>query len=1134
MATIDEEVEVIYELCERLTKQDIEKLQSGLNMPAGIREQIGTDSFDFITTLKDDWEDFKPGRFHTCLHAIGRADLVPIASRIPWLCIPPEKDVETRTTRNIRTFIDLLKNELNSNNWKLILLSIGESVKGTINVKSALKVCIEKGLLTNNLEKFCSILRKIKRIDLVDKVLPYASIFSAVSNQALKRNLLSQSCERVCSDNMWQTMLRMCILNLNKDVSVILDEATESIDSIFVPLTIVKVKPSKQKEVEESSFSEIEFLRTMHEKKSHETLDVIDFEEIVRTHDPLSPALWCMLGNPGSGKSFLCKHFAYLYGSTALLNFDYVLSIPCRSREWHQLEETRHEKNRIVTSEFVSTWLQLSMSTGANWSKELSEHLVRSDGEGLFIIMDGADEFTRSVPFENTLLCKLLERQFLIRSTILLTSRPSAWYDFKYTYGAQFHIDSNFQVLGFSPANRDLYFQKRIETISKLNDVHEMFQRHDEIKQLSLVPVNASLLSSLFNATESILTQTLSHLYTQLIVYIVRRQLSRMELKEQSKILVMSEFHPAIRDCINIIGFEANQGIFERKLTSEKNISLTIDDKVYDSERLGLMQVHMKVVRFGVRVKVWTFQHLTIQEYMAAVSICNNSWTNQCFILRYLTSSVQYLSMYKMVIRFMSGILRQDAGRMTPILCRHTLPKPLSLLDAPMYSQLYYETSLVDMSDWREFTQSYLLLTTVISETNSPSIDEHFAYFKREFAYPLYLYFHSTISPNEWHCFLQSLSHIREYKIIHFQSDYVTSVQFQYFLSQIHSCSIQCLSLQFVEEKFNIIYPYTSILSSATLPPNTRISIQFVECNLTPLGPSQSVLPSTNQFAGNLNIYQSIIDEKTFNSLINQFFLLENFSYSPKTKESDSIKQVVRIQNLTSAHSLHGIYIDDPNFFIELPLGCTLSSTSSLKELKWAIKEDSYNVLPFLNHVSSLTYLQLSSTSELPTNNRMELLTELISTNKDSLKQIDLDELHRIGFHSWSIFLDCIASCSNLMTLKLSDTNFSHDDVSCWYSTISALESLVFLSLVAIPLQDSGMMVLCGSLVHHSALRWLRVYRCELSSASCHTLSCLIQILPKIRKIELYNLELSVPDSEPLQRLIQTAEKYSVEIQFLD
>ena len=167
-------------------------------------------------------------------------------------------------------------------------------------------------------------------------------------------------------------------------------------------------------------------------------------------------------------------------------------------------------------------------------------------------------------------------------------------------------------------------------------------------------------------------------------------------------------------------------------------------------------------------------------------------------------------------------------------------------------------------------------------------------------------------------------------------------------------------------------------------------------------------------------------------------------------------------------------------------------------------------------------------------NTRRDSLTQLIATNSNSLKEIYFADLDRAGFHSWSSFLNCIASCSNLITLKLSYSNFSSYDVSCWYSTISALKSLVFLALRDIPLQDSGMMVLCGSLVHHSVIRRLWVRNCKLSSASCHTLSCLIPTLPKIRKLELSKSELSVPDSEPLQHLIQTAEKYFVEIQFED
>ena len=1117
-----------------LTPDTIEKLKNALEVPAAISEEIGTKPIKFLNALRN-WDEFNPKNFDLALRMIDNQTILHTARQLEWLSSPSYKQpISTHELCSTKSLKRLLITELTSEQWVTLTTGTSEvSVEGNESANEMFELCIENGIITRDMEDLGESLEIIKRSDLAVKVRNYQSTFKHISN-ANFRNEIFEQIEHEIKENLeeWQISLRKFLETQNKDVSVVLDEAAVPIESVYTPLTVIQIKLAKEEAFEESGLNEIEFLRNIHQQVELETVEVVDFEEIVIKCDSSESKLWCLIGHPGSGKSFLCKHFGYMYGTHTLNNFQYTVSIPCRSKEWHLLEKERHEKKQVVNSPFIVSWLQLSMSTSAKWSKALSEHLVRSDGEGLLMIMDGADEFTRSVPFETTLLCKLLERHFLTRSTILLTSRPSAWYDFKYTYGAQFHIDSNFQVLGFSPANRDLYFQKRIETISKLIDVHEMFHRHDEIKQLSLVPVNASLFSALFNATESILTQTLSHLYTQLIVYIVRRQLSRMELKEQSKILVMSKFHPAIRDCINTIGLEANQGIFERELTSEKNISLTIDDKVYDSERLGLMQVHMKVVRFGVRVKVWTFQHLTIQEYMAAVSMCNNSWTNQCFILRYLTSSVQYLSMYKMVIRFMGGILRQDAGRMTPILCRHTLPKPLSLRDAAMQSQLYYDTVLVDVSDWKEFTQSYLLLTTVISEMNSHSIREHFAYFKREFSYPLYVYFLSTISPNEWHCFLQSLSHIREYQIIYIQSDYVTSVQFQSFLNQIYSCSIHYLALAFVRKNFDAIYPYTSILSSATLPPNTWISIDFTRCNLTTSIPSQQLFTLTNQFAGSLYIDESAIHYETLDSLTNQFHLLENLYYMPIKNESDRLNRIQSIRRLVLNHPINGIFISDEEGSLRVPLD-TLSYASSLKELNWSRIEDAYAVLPYLQHLSSLTFLMLFSSIAPPYDyTRRDSLAQLIATNSNSLREIYLVCLDTVGFHSWSNFLNCIASCSNLMTLRLSFSNFHSYDVSCWYSTISALKSLVYLALRDIPLQDSGMMVLCGSLVHHSAMRWLWVQNCELSSASCHTLSCLIPTLPKIRKLELSKSELSIPDSEPLQRLIQTAEKYSVEIKF--
>ena len=612
MSQSKHELKVFVELDDLMTPEIVGKLKNAIEIPEGISEEIGTDPARFINALRN-WNHFNPNTFDRALRMMGNNILLHTARQLEWLSCPSYREPKTaKEIRSTKSLKELLLTGLTKKQWRILTSRSTVSWEGNENANKMFQLCVESGIISRDMENLGEYLEIIERNDLALKVRSYAPTFRDMPNENFLNKIEVKFEESKENKREWEICLKAFLKKQNKDVSIALDEAVVPIGSVYIPLTVIQIKPAKEEAFEESGLNEIEFLRNIHQQVKLETVEVVDFEEIVIKCDSNDNKLWCLIGHPGSGKTFLCKHFGYIYGTHTLNNFQYTVSIPCRNKEWHLLEEERHEKKQVINSPFIVSWHQLSMSTGAKWSKALSEHLVRSDGEGLFIIMDGADEFTRSVPFETTLLCKLLERQFLTRSTILLTSRPSAWYDFKYTYGSLFQVDSNFQVLGFSPVNRDLYFEKQIETISKLNAVHEMFYRHDEIKQLSLVPVNASLFSILFNATESILTQTLSHLYTQLIVYIVRRQLSRMGLKEQSKIVIMSNFHPTIRDCINTIALEANQGIFERELTSENNISITIDDKVYDSERLGLMQVHLKVVKFGVRVKVWTFQHLAI------------------------------------------------------------------------------------------------------------------------------------------------------------------------------------------------------------------------------------------------------------------------------------------------------------------------------------------------------------------------------------------------------------------------------------------------------------------------------------------------------------------------------------------
>ena len=154
----------------------------------------------------------------------------------------------------------------------------------------------------------------------------------------------------------------------------------------------------------------------------------------------------------------------------------YTISIPCRNTDWHSMESTRYENELEIETEYISKWLCLGLPKGP---KYLAKHLTGSDGEGLLLIIDGLYEFTRKVPFGKTFLCLLSTRQSLIKSTIILTSRPGAWTDISVH---ELKIDRYYQVLDFSPENRDLYFKKQI-TNNKRNQPKDVLGFNGETRR---------------------------------------------------------------------------------------------------------------------------------------------------------------------------------------------------------------------------------------------------------------------------------------------------------------------------------------------------------------------------------------------------------------------------------------------------------------------------------------------------------------------------------------------------------------------------------------------------------------------------------------------------------------------------
>ena len=64
---------------------------------------------------------------------------------------------------------------------------------------------------------------------------------------------------------------------------------------------------------------------------------------------------------------------------------------------------------------------------------------------------------------------------------------------------------------------------------------------------------------------------------------------------------------------------------------------------------------------------------------MAAVYLSNKKWVVQCVMIRFIVSSEEVFAMYKMVVRFLCGLLSDRVACLIPIICRNLIPDTMSM-----------------------------------------------------------------------------------------------------------------------------------------------------------------------------------------------------------------------------------------------------------------------------------------------------------------------------------------------------------------------------------------------------------------------------------------------------------------------
>ena len=206
---------------------------------------------------------------------------------------------------------------------------------------------------------------------------------------------------------------------------------------------------------------------------------------------------------------------------------------------------------------------------------------------------------------------------------------------------------------------------------------------------------------------------------------------------------------------------------------------------------------------------------------------------------------------------------------------------------------------------------------------------------------------------------------------------------------------------------------------------------------------------------------------------------------------------------------------------------------------------DPFSLLPYLSTLSNFKQLQLElQLRRLDEFRKSETdytdhLKNLLNNNNQSLRGL---EIHNSGL--LDELLIPLQYCTNLIQIRFWNLELQHVDVNLWCTLASKLKCLLCLELSFIPLQDSGVKYLSIGLLHHPNIRYLGLRYCKLTSESCNILTHLIPTLKQLRELNMVELELNKPklrmdrfelnkpDPNPIKILKQTADEYSVELNF--
>ena len=357
--------------------------------------------------------------------------------------------------------------------------------------------------------------------------------------------------------------------------------------------------------------------------------EVVAYEEVFREYR--EGALVLIEGRPGSGKTTLVHKVTrdWARGEKVLQGAKMVFLITLRL-----LNYSGSDKSLLDILEVFFG--------GEVLRKKIEQDLRECGGKGACFIIDGLDEYQPKSE-EESVIYQLIDKKCLPFSMVIVASRPVATNELKKV------SSKRLEVTGFNKKQIFDYLETYPFVKSDIPDagskLKDFLKIHPNVLHMCYLPVHAAMICFLFVQLEGNIPNTETQIYEQFTISTLLRQKTRNKYQEQQQLTSLKDLCGDKKiDFSSICNVAFDMTVKSQQVVSQRDAPEHFFD--FTSSVLGLLTVERTCRHYGTE-DLYTFHHLTFQEYLAALYIAEQKDDKQQHIITKYCKESSFRNVWK-------------------------------------------------------------------------------------------------------------------------------------------------------------------------------------------------------------------------------------------------------------------------------------------------------------------------------------------------------------------------------------------------------------------------------------------------------------------------------------------------------